>query len=98
MEIYQWLLRKNGFNVSFRGYFVYCNGKRDDNSSGTSLVFDVSVIPYDGNDSWIEPLLHEILAALLSEQMPNPSPKCKFCQYLEKASEILITESHKINI
>ena len=26
-EIYQWLLRKNGFAVSGTAYFVYCNGK-----------------------------------------------------------------------
>ncbi|SVC45005.1 uncharacterized protein METZ01_LOCUS297859, partial [marine metagenome] len=29
MEFYQWLLRQNGFQVSNRGYFVYCNGKRN---------------------------------------------------------------------
>ena len=29
MEVYQWLLRKNGYTVSDTGYFVYCNGKTD---------------------------------------------------------------------
>ena len=29
MEIYQWLLRKNGFKVSDTGYFVYANGITD---------------------------------------------------------------------
>ena len=28
MEIYQWLLRQNGYPVSDTGYFVYCNGDR----------------------------------------------------------------------
>jgi CRISPR/Cas system-associated exonuclease Cas4 (RecB family) len=97
MEIYQWLLRQNGFKVSPRGYFVYCNGRRDENSSGTSLAFDVSVLPYEGDDFWIEPLLHEIHASLLSEQVPNPSPKCKFCQYLSKASEALTAKTNKMN-
>ena len=88
MEIYQWLLRKNGFNVSHRGYFIYCNGKKDERSTGIKLAFDVSVIPYDGNDSWIEPLLYEIHAALRTETIPNPAPKCKYCQYLDKAIPI----------
>ena len=26
MEFYQWLLRKNGFEVDDQGWFVYCNG------------------------------------------------------------------------
>ncbi|MFB6212901.1 MAG: PD-(D/E)XK nuclease family protein, partial [Candidatus Magasanikbacteria bacterium] len=29
IEIYQWLLRKNGLEVLDTGYFVYCNGKTD---------------------------------------------------------------------
>ena len=29
MEIYQWLLRRNGFSVNSTGYFIYCNGKKD---------------------------------------------------------------------
>jgi CRISPR/Cas system-associated exonuclease Cas4 (RecB family) len=29
MEIYQWLLRQNGFEVSNTGYFVYTNGRLD---------------------------------------------------------------------
>ena len=28
MEFYQWLLRRQGLNVSARGWFVYCNGRR----------------------------------------------------------------------
>lgn len=29
MEMYQWLFRMNGFPVSSKGYFVYCNGSTD---------------------------------------------------------------------
>ncbi|MEX1995639.1 MAG: PD-(D/E)XK nuclease family protein, partial [Candidatus Saccharimonadales bacterium] len=29
MEIYQWLLRRNGLDVSNTGYFVYTNGRMD---------------------------------------------------------------------
>jgi len=27
MEVYQWLVRQQGFTVSDTGYFVYCNGQ-----------------------------------------------------------------------
>jgi CRISPR/Cas system-associated exonuclease Cas4 (RecB family) len=29
MEVYQWLLRQNGFSVNDTGYFVYANGRLD---------------------------------------------------------------------
>ena len=32
MDFYQWLLRKNGLDVSDVGYFVYCNGDKQKSS------------------------------------------------------------------
>jgi len=81
MEIYQWLFRKNGFQVSSTGYFVYCNGKKDVAEFSQRLEFDVSVIPYTGNDSWIEPKLLEIHGTLTSSQSPAPSATCDLCNY-----------------
>ena len=44
MEIYQWLLRKNGLDVSDTGYFVYCNGKTDKEAFDGKLEFDIEFI------------------------------------------------------
>ena len=60
MEVYQWLFRKNGFDVSDTGYFVYVNGKLDAEVFDSKLEFDVKLIPYKGDTSWIEPKLKEI--------------------------------------
>lgn len=89
MEIYQWLPLQNGFRVSSLGYFIYCNGKRDQNSSGTNLTFEVTVIPYEGNHAWIEPRLQEIHACLLSESIPNSHPNCNLCRYRHGVTETL---------
>jgi deoxyinosine 3'endonuclease (endonuclease V) len=75
--------------VSERGYFIYCNGKRDLSSSGNHLAFDVSIIPYVGNDSWIEPLLHDIRACLISDRIPDPLEGCKLCQYRTAVDKVL---------
>ena len=88
MEIYQWLLRRNGFKVSDIGYFVYCNGKKDVEGFNGRLEFDISVIPYKGSDDWIEPKLHEIHACLLSEEVPESSLACDLCKYRVEASQI----------
>ncbi len=97
MEIYQWLLRRNGFKVSKRGYFVYCNGKKDENSSGCSLAFDVFVIPYDADDSWIELKLLEIKSIMDTDLIPDSAPECKFCRYQQTSCRVLSTTSQKIN-
>jgi RecB family exonuclease len=87
MEIYQWLLRRNGLNVSNTGYFVYCNGKTDRVAFDAKLEFDIDLLPYTGDDSWIEGTLHEIKKCLDGE-MPDPDPECDFCNYRKAAGEV----------
>ena len=51
MEIYQWLLRQNGYKVSDTGYFVYCNGRADRKAFDAKLDFDVTLISYKDRKS-----------------------------------------------
>ncbi len=81
VEVYQWLLRQNGFKVSKTSYFVYCNGLKDRKTFDGKLEFAIKVIPYVGDDAWIEPKLQEIKANLMSEQIPGPTSTCDFCNY-----------------
>jgi RecB family exonuclease len=87
MEIYQWLLRQNGLNVSSTGYFVYCNGKTDKVAFDAKLEFDIDLLPYTGDDSWVEGTLHEIKKCLDGE-MPEPNPECDFCNYRQAVGEV----------
>lgn len=86
MEIYQWLLRRNGFEVSSTGYFVYVNGKADREAFDGKLEFDVKIIPYEGDDSWIEATLKKIKDCLMAEEAPPSDPDCDFCRYREAVS------------
>jgi hypothetical protein len=54
MEIYQWLLRQNGFEVSDDGYFVYANARMDVDTFEDKLEFVTKLIKYTGDDSWVE--------------------------------------------
>lgn len=83
MEIYQWLLKKNGFRVSDVGYFVYCNGKTDQRAFDSKLEFDVDLIPYKGNDDWVEQTLVDIKNCLMSNEIPKSNEDCNFCKYRE---------------
>ena len=86
MEIYQWLFRKNDFKVSQIGYFVYCNGITDTKAFDKKIEFDVKVIPYEGDDSWIEGTIEELHQCLLSEDIPKMDNDCDYCRYRKTAA------------
>ncbi len=89
MEIYQWLLRRNELIVSSIGYFVYCNGKTDTDAFDGKIEFDVTLIAYDGDDSWVEQTLYDIKELLEGENIPTPSVDCDFCLYREEANKVI---------
>ena len=86
MEFYQWLLRRQGLTVSNRGWFVYCNGRRDLDAFDNRLEFRVKLIPYDGSDAWIEPVLLEIRKTLDAPEPPAPAAGCEYCEFAAQAS------------
>jgi hypothetical protein len=87
MEIYQWLFRKNGYGVSPVGYFVYCNGRRDREAFDAKLEFDIKLLPYTGDDSWVEGAVVKAKQCL-DGPLPFYTPTCDFCQYRLAASEV----------
>ncbi len=81
MEIYQWLLRRKGFQVSNTGYFVYCNGDSGKEDFSGKLEFEISLLPYEGDDSWIEGTIGRIKECLSASTIPEASENCDFCKY-----------------
>ncbi len=83
METYQWLFRKNKFEVSKIGYFVYCNGQTDRKAFDGKLEFDVVIIPYTGNDSWVEKTIAAAHKCLNQDTIPSASSNCDYCAYVK---------------
>lgn len=88
MEIYQWLLRRNGHDVSSTGYFVYANGKTDREAFDGKLEFNVTLIPYEGDDSWVEQTVVEAHKCLCGDDIPEANLDCDFCAYVEAVVEL----------
>jgi len=89
MEIYQWLMRQNGFTVSDTGYFVYANGRTDLEKFDGKLEFEIKIIPYTGKADWIDEKLFEIKSCLDSDVIPPIGEKCDYCPYREAAGKAL---------
>ncbi len=88
MEVYQWLFRRNGFDVSDTGYFVYANADSDREAFDAKLEFDIKIIPYTGNSDWVEPVLFKIKETLDSDKIPEQSEDCDYCNYREAVSAV----------
>jgi hypothetical protein len=90
VEVYQWLFRKNGFEVSPVAYFVYANGQQDKEAFDGKLDFEVTILPYEGNTEWIEPTLMKIGEVLKSESVPEVGEDCDYCAYRDAAGKLLL--------
>ncbi len=88
MEIYQWLFRKNNFPVHSMGYFVYVNGKTDRDGFGGKLEFEAKILPYEGDDRWVEETIAAAHRCLSSSEIPDSAPECDFCAYREAARRV----------
>jgi len=95
MEIYQWLFRHNGFTVSNTGYFVYANAGKDKKAFDGQLEFEVTLVPYTGDDSWVDGTLMGIKKCLDSEAIPDAAPDCDYCRYREAAGKKLLAQRKK---
>jgi CRISPR/Cas system-associated exonuclease Cas4 (RecB family) len=89
VEVYQWLLRQKGFKVSDTAYFVYANGQKDKEAFDGKLEFDVKIIPYIGDDGWIEKTLIELKKCLENTELPETRKTCDYCSYRESAGGVI---------
>lgn len=99
LEVYQWLLRQNGFSVSDTGYFVYTNGRMDLDGFNDRVEFRTKIIPYKGSDKWIEPTLKKMkkcmegdMPAVGTAAMGGP---CDFCTYAKQRTELTLNHLQK---
>lgn len=88
VEVYQWLLRRNGFKVSDTAYFVYCNGNTDKETFDAKLEFDVKIIPYVGRDAWVDGAITDLHQCLNRQDLPEAGPDCDFCAYRQAVKEV----------
>ncbi len=94
LEIYQWLLRQNGFEVSNIGYFVYTNGRLDLDGFYDKVEFRTKIIPYTGDNSWVEPAIMK-MKECMDGDMPAVGTAamggdCDFCTYARQRTELTL--------
>ena len=84
LEMYQWLFRKNGFQVSNKGYLVYFNGLKNEPMFNQVLKFELHLVELECNDDWVSDTIIKAKELLESDEYPQGSINCDTCQYLKK--------------
>ena len=88
MDLYVWVMRRMGHDVSDIGYFLYCDGDRFSDyeflgSEDATMKFKMSLIEYEVHQAWIEPTLHKIKDCLHSAEIPSHSDDCDFGVFIK---------------
>lgn len=99
IEVYQWLFRQNEFKVSDMGYFVYTNGRLDVDGFYDKLEFRTKIIPYKGDDRWVEPAILELKNCLEGEMPATGTAamggECEYCAYAKQRTELTLKALQK---
>jgi len=95
LEVYQWLLRRNDLPVSNTAYWVYANADKDKKAFDGQLEFEITLVPYEGDDSWVDGTLRDIKVCLDSGDLPEPATDCDYCRYREAVGKKMLAFAGK---
>lgn len=95
MEVYQWLLRQNGFSVSDTGYFVYATGTQDRDGFFNRVDFETHVFPHVGKSDWVDGTIEAMKQCMDNDEMPAIGTAamggpCEFCAYARARTELTL--------
>jgi len=85
MDIYTYLLEKNGFLTPKKGYLAFYIVDKG-NGFGDRLPFRKELHEIDTNPSDVPEIFKEAVALLRREMPPPHSPDCKYGQWMEQAT------------
>ena len=87
MDVYQFRVRRQGLQVSNRGWFVYTNGDGRAGQFGDKLCFTTAMVPYDGDDAWVLEAFRRAVATAVQGSAPVAREDCEFCGYVARAAQ-----------
>ncbi|MCA9318387.1 PD-(D/E)XK nuclease family protein [Candidatus Saccharibacteria bacterium] len=95
MEVYQWLLRQNGFTVSDTGYFVYATGNPGKDTFDGVVEFETHVFSHTGKSDWVEQTIRDMKACMESDTMPPVGTaamggECEYCTYARSRTALTL--------
>ena len=88
MDIYVYILRKMGFKVSNTSFFMVCNGIKTRDSFDAIMNFDITLVDYKVDTSWVQKKIIDMKKTLESKKIPDETPACESCAYIREANNL----------
>jgi hypothetical protein len=82
MDIYVYILRQMKFKVSDTAYFLVCNGLKTPDKFDALMHFDLTLVPYKTDVSWIKNKIVEMKKVLDAKEVPDLNKSCEKCMFL----------------
>jgi predicted nucleic-acid-binding Zn-ribbon protein len=89
MDIYVYILRQMKFKVSDTAYFLVCNGLKTPDKFDATLHFDLTLVPYKTDISWIKNKIIEMKKVLDAKNVPEINKTCEKCMYLDTGKSFI---------
>jgi hypothetical protein len=89
MDIYVYILRQMKFKVSDTAYFLVCNGLKTPDKFDATLHFELTLVPYKTNDSWVKDKINKMKKNLESIDVPEINKYCEKCMFLETGKKFI---------
>ena len=86
MDIYVYILRKMNFKVSDTSYFMVCNGVKTGDSFDSVMNFDITLIDYKVDTSWVQNKIIDMKKTLDCKKIPAETAHCESCAYIREAN------------
>jgi hypothetical protein len=77
------------FKVSDTAYFLVCNAIKTPDSFDAKLQFDLTLVPYKTDTSWVENKIIEMKAIMESSDVPEINKYCEKCLYLDTGKKFI---------
>jgi hypothetical protein len=75
------------FKVSDTAYFFVCNGLKTQEKFDATLYFDLTLVPYKTDDSWVKNKIIEMKKTLESKDVPDLNKYCEKCMFLKTGKQ-----------
>ena len=89
MDVYVHILRKMKFEVSDTAYFLVCNALKTSEKFDAKLHFDLTLVPYKTDTSWVESKIIEMKKTLELKEVPEINKYCEKCMYLHTGKQFI---------